>query len=135
MAMIALNDFFANAEADVSLLSEFKPDSMRSDLRVVLTMAGGNLSPRMREPEIVNSVWNSGAYEEHSSRVYGFQVRRAWPGDYNLMGSLTENNEPVTVRIEWFQHWGTAQQSRKTRTILIQQAHADLGSIKFAWGQ
>ena len=32
-------------------------------------MAGGDLAPRMREPEIAKTVWNSGAYTMKSSRI------------------------------------------------------------------
>lgn len=133
--IIALTDFFASTGVNTSQLKGFQRISMPSDLRVVVTMAGGNLSPRMNEPIIANSVWSSGAYEKRSPRVYEFQVRRAWPGEYKLNGSLTRNDEPVTVRIEWFHHWGTERQTKKSRTILIEKANSDLGSMNFEWGK
>jgi hypothetical protein len=134
-AMVALTDFFASTDVNASQLSGFKPNPMPSDLRVVVTMAGGNLSPRMNEPIIASSVWSKGAYEESNARVYEFQVRRAWPGKYKLMGSLTKDDDPVTVRVEWFHHWGTAKQTKESRTILVEAVNSDLGSLNFQWGK
>ena len=134
-AMVALTDFFASTGANTSQLSGFKRNPMPSDLRVVVTMAGGNLSPRMNEPIIASSVWSTGAYEESNTRVYEFQVRRAWPGEYKLNGSLNKNDDPVTVRVEWFHHWGTERQTKKSRTILIEKVDSDLGSLNFEWGE
>ncbi len=132
-AVVALTDYFAKAGAEVSSLSGCKPESMRSDLRVVLTMAGGDLAPRMREPEMAKTVWNSGAYSMKNSRVYEFQVRRAWTGDYRLIGDGSNSEQPVTVRVEWFHHWGTENEKKKSRTMLVQQADANLGSMSFKW--
>ncbi len=132
-AVVALTDYFAKAGAEVSSLSGCKRESMSSDLRVVLTMAGGDLVPHMREPEMAKTVWNSGAYTMKSSRIYEFQVRRAWTGDYQLIGDGSNSEQPVTVRVEWFHHWGTENEKKKSRTMLVQQADAELGSMSFEW--
>ena len=131
--MVALTDFFASNGANVSQLPAYKADAMNSDIRAVVTTAGGDLNPHMREPAIVNTVWDSGAYQKRSSRVYEFQVRRAWPGEYKLTSAAMNNAEPVTARVEWFQHWGTAKQTKKTRTMLIERVNSELGSVKFEW--
>lgn len=129
---IALVDLFRKG-GNLSV-GEWIENALPSDLRVVTTSAGGELSLEIQEPPEAEEWGDTGVILTRSPRIGEFMIRRAWPGRYRIHGLQWENETaPFTLRVEIYTNWGRPSQEKRVRTLWIEDRQFDLGEIEFDW--
>lgn len=141
LAPLFLTDLFALGGRAPGAASSFSAQAMPSDLRVVVSCAGGGASLEVRPPDPPSlrdepiKVAETGAWRLDHPRVLEYQVRRALPGVYApSLVRWSEGGGPVTVRLDVYVRWGRKGEERRSATLLMDGSRLDLPKIDFGWG-
>lgn len=139
---VLLTDFFALEGRASGLAGTFPPQAMPSDLRLVVSCAGGGASLEVATPGRPQfrggdgfGVADEGAWQLYHPRVVEYQIRRALPGTYQpSLERRSESGGPVTVRIDAWLRWGKENEERRSVTILLDRNQLELPALVFGWG-
>ena len=137
-----LTDFFALEGRASGLAGTFPPQAMPSDLRIVVSCAGGGAALEVATPGRPQfrggdgfGVADEGAWQLYHPRVVEYQIRRALPGTYQpSLVRRSESGGPVTVRIDAWLRWGKENEERRSVTILLDRNEFELPALVFGWG-
>lgn len=138
LAPIALTDYFALKGNTRGQLSVFQANAMVSDIRVVITTAGGTAAPHMIspvQPDADKMVDHGGRWVEHP-RVSEFQVRRALPGTYQpSLVRWAESSEALTVHLAAYIRWADGREEKRIETWLMDTNELSLPGVEFGWSE
>lgn len=148
LSPILLTDHFAispNLHDALPTLRDALPlietNSMPSDLRIVVTTAGGDATVMVATPHR-HSLEGSGvifndtdpAWHHHHPRVSEYQIRRCLPGIH--LPSLipgTNHETAMTARIDLYLHWGSKNEERRSFTIILERDPIALPAVMIDW--
>lgn len=167
LSTIALTDYFRRSDLEEGeepggQLQPFKANSMRSDIRIVLTSIGDAVNLHVDEPDARIAPDSAGlgfddvAFAEdlgfgdlaapdgvtgrhggrqvNNDRVHEYQMRYGLPGHYRLLARRIDNDkDPITLRVTYYTHWGTENEKSISELILLDGKDVELGGIKFGW--
>ncbi len=132
LVMNSLVDLFRLGGIDPT--GQFEQDPMNSDLRIVISTAGGNLIPEVEEPAEATKWRDWGVTSTRSDRVSELLIRRAWPGVHQVSGRSWEKEDAlITARIEIYTNWGRDSQKVIKKTLWVEDRGVTLGEIDFTW--
>lgn len=141
LAPVLLTDLFALGGRLPGSAASFPAQAMPSDLRVVVSCAGGGADLEVHPPEPPSlrgepiRVEETGAWRLDHPRILEYQVRRALPGVYApSLARWSESGGPVTVRLDVYLRWGNKGEERRSATLLMDGTRLDLPKIDFGWG-
>ena len=142
LAPVLLTDLFTLGGRAPKAAADFRAQAMPSDLRLVVSCAGGRAILEIAAPgrplfqvEDAFGTDDEAVWRFDHPRLLEYQVRRALPGTY--APSLVRESEtggPVTVRLDVYLRWGTKDEERRSVTLLMDQSRMDLPKIDFGWG-
>lgn len=140
LAAALLTDFFGLGGRGSGPSAVFQPQSMPSDLRLVVSCAGGEAALEVAVPSMPTSLFDgaviadSGGWRLDHPRILEYQVRRALPGSY--VPSLVRwpgAGGFVTVRLDAYLRWGREDEEQRSATFLLDTNRLELPAIEFGW--
>ncbi len=143
LAPILLADLFTLGARAPEAASVFPSQAMPSDLRMVVSCAGGSASLEVAAPgrPLFRGGDGFGADDEAAwsfdhPRLLEYQIRRALPGTYvPSLVRWSESGGPVTVRLDVWLRWGTEKEERRSVTMLLDENRLGLPKIEFGWAE
>lgn len=138
---ILLTDLFEIEPDTRAPLNLIKAKVMPSDLRIVVTTAGGEASLSVATPhrlaldrdEVIFEDPDPAWHHRHP-RVYEYQIRRCLPGDH--IPSLTPGNShetAMTARVDLYLRRGGKDAKRRSFTFLLERDPISLPAVDFEW--
>jgi len=140
LSPVVLTDYFSRGGRATGPAGFVTPQAMPSDLRIVVASAGGEASLDVLPPTLTSQknpgelIEDYGVWSFDHPRVLEYQVRRAIPGAYRPKLIRWSNNEgPITVRIDTYLRWGTETEEHRSTTLLMSEREMALPEILFQW--
>ena len=134
LSTIALTDYYGGGGRQAGSIVSLQRNALPSDLRIVLTVAGGEVEPQFREPVLPRVLETSGKWLARHKRVHEFQIRRAFPGTYQpMLMRWSIDERPVTLHADYYLRWGKGTEQRIRKTYLIESREQSLDQILFDW--
>lgn len=142
LAPVLLTDFFQLGGRASGLAGTFPPQAMPSDLRIVVSCAGGGASLEVATPGRILyrggdgfGAADEGAWRLDHPRILEYQIRRALPGTYQpSLVRWSESGGPVTVRVDAWLRWGKENEEHRSFTLLLDRNQLELPALGFGWG-
>lgn len=141
---VALTDYFGRGGLATDGLRRFTAKAMPSDVRVVVSHAGGAVGLEVKEPGVARDVDERspsphGGRIDTSPRVIEYQMKNGLPGTYEFTCRRLDRDAgwavPISLRVTIYTRWAKEGQTSKTRTYIMEGPEIKLDGVEFSWGK